>query len=155
MKRMIHRVVAMLFASITVMSMCAVPAMATVSAQFSSRNSYCEVRISDNLLNKRGKQYATVKLQTYNSPNATWLKTNGKVNVIMRDEYGRHIWSGVKNGGDTLKLGDDHRVYRIYVSVYYEPSGGFWGWIADSNNFINSGKCVSWKFLNPKDCTIR
>ncbi len=144
---------ALLMAVMLFSSVFALPAMAVTQSQFNNGD-YCEVRIDQKLLNKRGKQYAKVKLQTYNSSNATGWKTSGKVVVTMRDENGNYIWSGTKKGGDTLKLGDDHSVYRIYVSVYEEPVKGIFGFIAQGNNFKNRGKCVSWKFLNEKNCSI-
>ena len=150
----ITRFVSMLLVCLTVLSFSVVPAMAATSSQFGSGN-YCEVTISRNLLNKRGKQYAKVKLNTYNSDNATGRNTSGQVTVTMRDQYGNYIWSGVKKGGDTLKLGDDHSVYRIYVAPYDKPTSGWFGWKAAGDNFINRGKCVSWKFTNAKDCSIR
>ena len=144
---------ALLMTVIVFSTMFALPAMAVTKSRFNSGD-YCTVRIDQKLLNKRGKQYAKVKLQTYNSENATSWKTSGKVVVTMRDENGDYIWSGVKTGGDTLKLGDDHSIYRIYVSVYDEPVEGFFGFIARGNNFKNRGKCVSWRFLNEKNCSI-
>lgn len=119
-------------------------AEATTRAAFSNTNAFCEVRISDALMNKRGYHYATVKLITRGSLN---VKTNGKVQITMTDENGNHIWSGVKNGGVTLKLGNDHRVYRIYVRTYSDGSSinGIGG---------NATKCQTWEFTNAKDCEI-
>lgn len=131
------------------------PASAATQAKFNSKN-YCEVKISQSLINKRGKQYATVKLKTHSQFPSSW-NSGGKVVVTMRDQYGRYIWSGQVKGGTTLKLGDDHPIYRLYVSVYNEPvSGSIWKRsIAGANNFDNLGKCVSWSFSNAKNCTIR
>ena len=55
----------------------------------------------------------TVKIQLdlkYSGKNAN----NSSVNVIMRDAYGNIIWQGNHKGGQ-LKLGNDHRVYRISI----------------------------------------
>lgn len=133
----------------------ALPANAATQAKFNS-GKYCEVRISQSLINKKGKQYASVKLKTHSQFPSSW-NSGGKVTVTMRDQYGRYIWSGQVKGGTTLKLGDDHSVYRIYVNVYNEPvHGSIWKrTIANANNFDNLGKCVSWSFSNSKNCTIR
>lgn len=131
------------------------PASASTQAKFTS-GKYCEVRISQSLLNKRGKQYATVKLKTHAAfPSSR--NSGGKTIVTMRDQYGRMIWQGQVKGGTTLKLGDDHSVYRIYVNVYNEPVTGsiFRQTIAGGNNFTNLGNCHAWSFSNPKNCTIR
>ena len=119
-------------------------AEATTKANFSNTNAFCTVRISDALMNKRGYHCATVKLVTRSFPG---VPTNGKVEIIMRDENGNHIWSGTKNGGVTLKLGNDHRVYRIYVRAYDYGN--------DTVNSLGSGsKCHTWEFTNAKNCSI-
>ena len=154
MKKMKKWMGAVLMAVMLMMTMIT-PVSAATRAEF-GRNSCCTVRISQSLLNKRGKQYATVKLKTHSGFNTGW-NSGGKVMVTMKDEYGRLIWRGVKRGGDTLKLGDDHRIYRIYVSAYDEPVTG---WIIrqtiiGGNNFTNRGKCVYWSFSNQKNCSIQ
>ena len=130
------------------------PAHAATRAKFNS-GSYCEVKISQSLINKKGKQNATVKLNTH--PLYGSYNSGGKVSVTMRDQYGRHIWSGVVKGGTTLKLGDDHSVYRIYMTPYQQPSVGniFQRSIIDGNNFENAGKCAYWSITNPSNCAIR
>lgn len=106
----------------------------------------CVVRIDNSLINKKGKQNATVKLQTYNG-NKT---TKGKVSVTMRDMTGKMIWQGVKNGGDTLKLGDDHSAYKITVKPYDSGSGWFHG----GNDFVNLGASAEWGLTNCKNCSL-
>ena len=135
------RVASALLLCVMVFSFCMVPASAVTTSSFNangSSNGYCEVRISDKLLNKKGKQYAKVTLKTCGL--FGW-STSGKFIVTMKDEYGNVIWSGQKTCSTTLSLGDDHRVYRIYVTCA-------------NNEFINVGKCVTWKIENAKDCSI-
>lgn len=154
MKRIVKTLVLTILVLI-ISSSFVLPVSAATRAEFDS-GKYCEVKISQSLINKKGKQYAKVKLKTHASFPSSW-NSGGKVTVTMRDQYGRYIWSGQVKGGTTLKLGDDHSVYRIYVSVYKEPVTGSW-WkrsIASANNFDNLGKCVSWSFSNNKNCTIR
>ncbi|MBR0281386.1 MAG: hypothetical protein IJQ81_07310 [Oscillibacter sp.] len=143
------RLLALLLTVMVFASVFALPAMAVTKSEFNDGD-YCTVRIDQKLLDKRGKQYAKVTLRTYDV--LSW-KTSGKVVVTMTDEDGNYIWSGVKTCGVTLKLGDDHPVYRIYVDVYYEDCAD-WDVITQGNNFTNAGKCASWKFLNEKDCSI-
>lgn len=74
----------------------------------------CTARISQNLLNQRSYKTATIRLNlTAFGRNAS----NAVVHIVMRDEYGNVIWQGDHSGG-TLKLGNDHAVYRISI---YDP----------------------------------
>ena len=127
---------------------------AATSAKFSSSGSYCEVRINQSLINKKGRQYATVKLKTYDL--SGW-SSGAKVVVTLKDARGNTIWSGVKKATCTLQLGDDHSVYRIYVKPYQEAVTGniFQQSFIAGNNFTNLGKCVTWKISNNKNCTIQ
>ena len=130
-------------------------AEAATRASFSDTNAYCNVKINDSLISKKGRQYATVKLKVFSILNGggIGLSNHAKVQIRMTDEYGNHIWSGIKSGGTTLKLGDDHRVYRIYVKPYYE-GGNNPDIIQQGINFNNAGKCVTWEFTNAKGCSI-
>ena len=132
----------------------AIPVQAATSARFSSGGSYCEVRINQSLINKKGRQYATVKLKTYDQ--IGW-SSGAKVVVTLKDTRGNTIWSGVKKASCTLQLGDDQSIYRIYVKPYQEAVTGnaFKRSIIAANNFENQGKCVTWKISNNKNCTIR
>lgn len=154
MKKRLVKMLACILTVMCVLSYFAVPASAATSARFGN-NSYCQVTISDKLINKRGRQYAKVKLKTYSLTG--WWNSGGKVWVTLKDQNNNVIWSGVKRGGDTLKLGDDHKIYKIYISVYNEPVRGgiFRRSIINGNNFSNSGKCNTWTISNAKDCKIK
>lgn len=123
-------------------------AQAATSAKTDS-SAYCTVRISQSLLNKSGTQYATVKIKTYDM--LGWFNTGAKIRITLTDGCGNYICSWVGRGGDTLKLGDDHSVYRIYVSYYDNPGNNF---ISEGNNFDNLGASYKWKISNSKNCTI-
>ena len=112
---------------------------------------YCTVQINRSLINKRGKQYATVKFKTYDMTG--WYNTGAKVQVTLRDGNGNYICSWVAKGGDTFKLGDDHSTYRIYVNKYNEPCGRY-DWVTGANNFSNNGSSVSWNVSGAKNCSI-
>lgn len=116
-------------------------------------STYCTVRINQSLIQKRGKQYAKVKVLTHEDRRTR--NSKGLILITLRDERNRYITSFQAKGGDTIKLGDDHAVYRIYVSVYKKPSKGFWSRIiAGGDNWLNSAKCDSWEVTKPQKCRI-
>lgn len=124
------------------------------SASFNS-NSYCAVTISQKLMNSKKYKTATVKITTYGGLGNR--KTSGKINVKLTDGKGNYIGTYKKKSGDTIKLGNDHSSYRIYITPYNEPvTGGIFSQsIKSANNFDNLGKCVTWKVSNNKNCSIR
>ena len=126
---------------------------AATSAKFTG-NSYCAVTISQKLMQSSKYKTATVKITTYD---LSGRKSSGKINIKLTDEKGNYIGTYKKKSGDTIKLGNDHKGYRIYISTYNEPEKG--GIISRSiirgNNFTNSGKCVTWQVSNNKNCSIR
>ena len=151
MKRMLSIMVVLIimFAEIQVIT-----AQAATESKFSSGSSYCLVKIDQSLLYKKGYQYATVQLKTYDR---LGLSSGAKVIVTLTDTQGNIIWSGIKKATCTLRLGDDHKAYCIYVKAYQEPVTGniFQQTIIGGNNFENLGKCVTWKIGNNKKCTIQ
>lgn len=154
MKNMLKKIVSiMLVFTIIFSTMQTMTVQAATKAEFSSSNSYCLVKIDQSLINKKGYQYATVQLKTYDL--LGW-SSGAKVVVTITDTEGNVIWSGVKQATCTLKLGDDHRAYRIYVKPYQEPVKGniFQQTIINGNNFDNLGRCVTWEISNNKKCTI-
>ena len=64
MGKHLKRLLAVFCALVTAVSICIMPASAVTSAEFSA-NRYCEVNISQKLLDKKGTQYASVKVKTY------------------------------------------------------------------------------------------
>jgi len=110
---------------------------------------YCTVKIDQSLINKPGKQYATVKFKTYDMTG--WWNTGAKVQITLRDGKDNYICSWVAKGGDTFKLGDDHSTYRIYVDYYENTSSNF---IEAANNFTNLGSAYQWTITNAKKCSI-
>ena len=142
----IKKLVCWMFAS--VMLGWAMPVDAATEANFGT-SKYCTAKISKSLINKKGKQYATVKLRTYDM--LGWMNSSAKVKITLKDGNGRYITSWVGKGGNTLKLGDDHSVYRIYIDYYDKPGNGI---ITQGNNFTNRGKSYKWKISNAKNCSI-
>ena len=110
---------------------------------------YCTVKIDNSLIKKKGTQYAKVKIKTYDM--LGWYNTGAKVQITLKDENDNFICSWVGKGGDTLKLGDDHSVYRVYVDYYDNPGNNF---ISKGNNFTNLGSSCKWEITNAKDCSI-
>ena len=128
-------------------------AFAATSAKFSS-NSYCTATISKSLMNSKKYKTASVKITTHQMNG--W-KSGGVVNVTLTDGKGNYIGTYKKKSGDTIKLGNDHSSYRIYISKYEEPQkkGFFSNIINSSSNFMNSGACWTWKVSKNKNCTIK
>lgn len=126
-------------------------AFAATSSDFGS-NQYCTATISQKLTSNKKYKTASVKITTYDM---SGKKTSGIVNVKLTDNKGNYIGTYKKQSGDTIKLGNDHSGYRIYISAYEKPVKGFWGFIAAGDNFINLGKCAKWKVANNKDCYIK
>jgi uncharacterized protein YxeA len=89
---------------------------ATTSAYFGS-NDYCSVTISQSLMNSSKYKTASVKITTYD---LTGRKSSGKVVITLKDNYGNYIGTYRKTSGDTIKLGNDHSGYRIYIFAYHE-----------------------------------
>lgn len=149
--KMKKRLITILLTLVMVFSLVPVTSTTTYAATSARTNSsaYCTVRISQSLLYKKGKQYATVKIKTYDMTG--WYNTGAKVKITLRDGNGRYICSWIGKGGDTLKLGDDHSVYRIYVSYYDNPGKTI---ISQGNNFTNFGVSYKWTISNPKNCAI-
>lgn len=135
-----NKTLAFLLAAVLIAATLIVPGK-FVSAQTKGNvmfnKSSCTVRLSDKIMNKRGRQYATVTLDVRNSP-FNW-KTKHKVTVTMKDERGRLIWKGITSGKQKLKLGNDHRTYVITVTP----------------NSSNANQGDKWEFNSPKNCTIR
>lgn len=132
----------------SMMSSSLTTAYAATSATTDS-SAYCTVRISQSLLRKSGRQYATVRLKTYDMTG--WFNTGAKVQITLKDGNGNYICSWVGKGGDTLKLGDDNSVYRIYVDYYNNPGDNF---ISQADNFTNLGASYKWTISNAKKCSI-
>ncbi len=148
MKKRILSVMLTLLMVFSMIPAASLTAHAATSAKTDS-SAYCTVKISQSLINKRGRQYATVKIKTYDMTG--WYNTRAKVRITLKDGNGNYICSWIGRGGDTLKLGDDHSVYRIYVSYYDNPGNNF---ISQGNNFTNLGASYKWKISNARKCSI-
>ncbi|MBO5306287.1 MAG: hypothetical protein J6B12_05935 [Clostridia bacterium] len=148
MKKKLITIVLTLIMAFSVIPATTLQTSAVTSAKINS-SSYCTVKINQSLINKKGKQYAKVKLKTYDM--LGWFNSGAKVKITLKDGNGKFICSWVGKGGDTLKLGDDHSVYRIYVDYYNNPGNNF---ISQANNFSNLGSSYKWQISNAKDCKI-
>lgn len=88
------------------------------------------------------KQNGYIRIYTYNM-NGT--KTSGKMHIILRTTSGKWICEFNASSGDKLKLGNNYSAYRVYIARATYPYTA----IGNSNDFINTGKCVYWGI----DCT--
>jgi len=85
--------------------------------------------------NNKGKlQNGKIKVYSYNS--VTGWKTNGKLHIVLRTTGGKWICEFNTTSGSTLKLGNDHSAYRVYICAQDLKS--------DAKNFINLGNCGYW-----------
>lgn len=64
------------------------------------------------------KKAASINFYTYKKESKGCRKNcQSKIDITMKDKYGRTIWQGTKSvgtNGISLKLGKDHSVYVIY-----------------------------------------
>ena len=115
-------------------------------------NHYCTAKLSQSLLNQKGYKTATVKLKVTDAMG--W--GGGKVKMALRDGNGNWIGEWIMKNGDTIKLGNDHAVYRIYINKYFMPrTGNFLKDVKiDGDNFTNDGSTVNWQITNASNCSI-
>ena len=90
---------------------------------------------------------AKIKIHTYNQ---SGKETSGEVHIILKDVNGRKISEFDAKSGDTLKLGDDHGIYRVYISKKRYPNS-FSGQVSDMNN---TPKCYHWAIECTKNCHV-
>ncbi len=102
------------------------------SVYFSNSNHYITVKLN------AGRTTGKIKIYTFD---VTGWKTSAKIHVTLRDGNGNWIWEGDTTSGSTLKLGNDHSIYRIYVRPASYPNTV----IGNGDSFINEGKCHTWK----------
>lgn len=129
----------------------------------------CSYTVSSNSTTATGsfsnkKAYTTVRLNagvsagyiTINSYDGLGLKTSAKLHVCLTDYNGNWICEFNTTSGTKLKLGNDHREYRVYVSPgHYDTNGSFWKTVINGGNkFTNDGKCVTWKLTANSNCYI-
>lgn len=137
---------------LVIFSLLTLPTFAVTSARFGS-NQYCKVTISQKLMASKKYKTASVKLNTYNT---FGKKSSGDINVTLTDGNGKYIGTYKKKGGATIKLGNDHSSYRIYISACEKAEGGLIETIiARSYNSRNRYECCTWQVTNNKDCTIK
>lgn len=104
------------------------------------------------------KGYTTVKLNTNKGNGYIYIytydqfgrKTNGKIHVTLRDINGNWICEFDTTSGTKLKLGNDHDAYRVYIAKKKYPNNV----IGQGDDFINTGKCVSWAINANANCYI-
>ncbi|MBR3835638.1 MAG: RICIN domain-containing protein [Clostridia bacterium] len=109
---------------------------------------YCIVRIDDSLMNKKGKQTAKIKLSTYKENGKK--STKGEVFVVLRNMHGDFIWSGVKKGGDTIKLDDGNYMYQVYVTKYDKGDG----WFANAQDWDNIPITAEFGITTKSGCSL-
>lgn len=98
-------------------------------------NNYCTVNLTSN-------KNATVKIKVWG---AAPFGSNS-THIVLTDGNGRWLceWD-LKDcyWGKTIKLGSDHKTYRIYCKYY------------TSNGTHGIGQASKWKVYSPNNCTIK
>lgn len=90
---------------------------------------------------------AYIKIYTYD---AMGYKSSGQVHITLRDWNGKWICEFDAKSGDSLKLGNDHSQYRVYIAKKQYPNTI----IGNGDDFINVGKCQSWAINCTSNCYI-
>ncbi len=86
------------------------------------------------LTKKNGKlQNGKIKVFTYDMMG--W-KSKAKLHIVLRTTGGRWICEFDTTSGSTLKLGNDHAAYRVYIAPKKLKNSG--------DDFVNLGKCCYW-----------
>ena len=111
-------------------------------------DSYYNVTLNSSIANSIWKRYAKVRLKTRNSVDKR--ESNARVHVKITDQYNNWLSEFDSKGGETLKLGNDHSGYRIYVS-YYKSNGSWWD-AADA--FVDQGGSGEWRAVASSNCTV-
>lgn len=113
-------------------------------------NGYTTVYLNEDVEN------AYVHIYTYNK---NGKKTKGELHIILKDEKGNLVWEGDVKSGTKLRLGNDHKEYRVYVSKKEYHSTGddiLSKVISSGNNFLklgeNENNCCYWAINTKKDC---
>lgn len=120
-----------------------VPGFAATKGDIGS-STECYIQIDNKLIQKKGKQYATVKIKTYQG---FIIPKKAPVQIELLDGKTRkHIITWRAKGGDKISLGDDHRSYILRVKSI--P-------IQKNTDICDSMKASTWKITSAKDCTIK
>ena len=108
---------------------------------------YYSVTLNNSVYSSSKSQYAKVKLESRNS--ISRYTSKAKVHVKITDQNGKWLSEYDTTTGSYLKLYNNNKGYRIYVS-YYKSSGG---WINDANAFIENGN-DEWRLTSASKCSI-
>lgn len=108
---------------------------------------YYKVQLDSSILKSSSKKYASVKIKTRNSN--LKKESNTRVHIKITDINGNWLSEFDSKGGAKLNLGNDHSVYRVYLS-YYKASGN---WVDQANAFIDGGN-DQWCLTSASKCSI-
>ena len=137
----IKRIVAMLLVVTTLFAICAVSASAatwrTGNFNRSHNSGYTTVYLSN------AKKNGYIKIHTYNCVKGNHTgkcagagETNAKLKVTFLTTSGKWITQFNTTSKTKLKLGKDHKAYKINIAVRQD--------LGSAANFTNLGKCSHW-----------
>ena len=132
------KVLAMIIALISIFAMLSSTGMDAQAATWRTGNfdsGYTAKGYTTVYLNtKKGKlQNGKIKVYAYD---LLGCKTNAKLHIVLRTTSGKWICEFNTTSGSTLKLGNDHYAYRVYISPQKIKNS--------ADDFLNCGKCVYW-----------
>lgn len=97
-------------------------------------------------LNSRNKD-AYVTFRYTNNYSGVYGYPKKQAKIHMYDNNGRYITSWTATNGDRLRLGKDHKGYKLYVTAY---TGTYAGIRFKSNTAVGT-----FRFVNASNCTCR
>ncbi len=71
-------------------------------------------------------------------------ETSAKLKITFRDTSGRWICQFNAKSKEKLKLGNDHRAYRVYIACRQD--------LGSAANWTNMGKCTHWGVEAVSNC---
>ena len=117
-----NRIIILAFTSVIVIASNVLSCFASDSNNF-TQNTFVTVKVDESLIMTEGQQFASVKVVTHDIDNNKW-NTGGRVIVTLYSTNGENLWTGIKNGGDYIRLSDEHSMYRINLQIYQEEETG-------------------------------
>ena len=145
-------IIILAFTSVIVIASNVLSCFASDSNNF-TQNTFVTVKVDESLIMTEGQQFASVKVVTHDIDNNKW-NTGGRVIVTLYSTNGENLWTGIKNGGDYIRLSDEHSMYRINLQIYQEEETGnvFTRNIIRSQNNDNYQKCCYWSLEEFANC---
>lgn len=137
------KALALLLIFVLVFSICSTVALAASSGTVYAGKYGNSCNIT---LNSRNKDaYVTFRYTNYYA--GIWGYPKNQAKIHMYDNNGRYITSWTARNGDRLRLGRDHKGYKLYVTAYTGTYAGI--------RFYNNTAVGKFNFVSGSNCSIR